>query len=140
MNPPHKTDFQSVDTELSTIGNESRSRRRAVIASTIGTVIEWYDFLLYAIAAGLIFPTLYFRNSDPIVAILNSFLVFAVGYIARPIGALVFGHYGDRLGRKGALVATVLLMGTGTFLVTRTAGPRSQWLSGRRLPASVLCH
>jgi MFS family permease len=118
MKPPHKTDFQSVDTELSTIGNESRSRRRAVIASTIGTVIEWYDFLLYAMAAGLIFPTLYFRNSDPIVAILNSFLVFAVGYIARPIGALVFGHYGDRLGRKGALVATVLLMGTGTFLVT----------------------
>jgi MFS family permease len=118
MKPPHKTDFQRVDTELSTIGNESRSRRRAVIASTIGTVIEWYDFLLYAMAAGLIFPTLYFRNSDPIVAILNSFLVFAVGYIARPIGALVFGHYGDRLGRKGALVATVLLMGTGTFLVT----------------------
>ncbi|MEJ1979136.1 MAG: MFS transporter [Acetobacteraceae bacterium] len=95
-----------------------RSSRRAVIASTVGTVIEWYDFGLYGIAAGLIFPTLFFPNSDPMVGALNSFLVFGVGYIARPIGALVFGHYGDRLGRKGALLATVLMMGFGTFLVT----------------------
>jgi MFS family permease len=95
-----------------------RASRRAVIASTVGTVIEWYDFGLYGIAAGLIFPTLFFPNSDPMVGVLNSFLVFGVGYVARPIGALVFGHYGDRLGRKGALLATVLMMGFGTFLVT----------------------
>ncbi len=95
-----------------------RSRRRAVIASTVGTVIEWYDFGLYGICAGLIFPSMFFPNSDPMVGALNSFLVFGVGYIARPVGALVFGHYGDRLGRKGALLATVLMMGFGTFLVT----------------------
>jgi len=96
---------------------DSRDSRRAVLASTIGTVIEWYDFGLYAIAAGLVFPQLFFPKSDPVVAILSSFIVFAVGYIARPLGALIFGHYGDRVGRKGALVATVLLMGGGTFLV-----------------------
>ena len=95
-----------------------RNGRRAVIASTIGTVIEWYDFSLYSISAALIFPSLFFPNSDPLVGSLNAFAVFAVGYIARPIGALIFGHYGDRLGRKAALVATVLLMGIGTFLVT----------------------
>lgn len=92
-------------------------RRRAVVASTVGTVIEWYDFGLYGIAGGLVFPTVFFPKSDPVVGILSSFIVFAVGYIARPLGGLFFGHYGDRLGRKGALVATVLLMGIGTFLV-----------------------
>ncbi|HKO10071.1 MAG TPA: MFS transporter [Alphaproteobacteria bacterium] len=96
---------------------ERRQSRRAVIASTIGTVIEWYDFGLYSIAAGLVFPSLFFPTFDPLVGALNSFLVFAVGYIARPVGALVFGHFGDRLGRKGALVATMLLMGIGTFIV-----------------------
>ena len=96
---------------------DSRDRRRAVIASTIGTVIEWYDFGLYAIAAGLVFPQIYFPKSDPLVGVLSAFVVFAVGYIARPLGALIFGHYGDRIGRKSALVATVLLMGAGTFLV-----------------------
>lgn len=95
----------------------SRARRRAVFASTVGAVIEWYDFGLYGVAAGLIFPTLFFPQSDPMVGILSSFIVFAVGYIARPLGGLIFGHYGDRIGRKGALVATVLLMGVGTFLV-----------------------
>ncbi len=94
-----------------------RDRRRAVVASTVGTVIEWYDFGLYGIAGGLIFPTLFFPKSDPLVGIISAFIVFAVGYIARPLGGIVFGHYGDRIGRKGALVGTVLLMGVGTFLV-----------------------
>lgn len=97
--------------------SDRRNRRRAVFASTVGAVIEWYDFGLYSIAAGLVFPALFFPGSDPIVGIISSYLVFAVGYIARPVGALVFGHFGDRLGRKGALVATVLLMGVGTFVV-----------------------
>ena len=96
---------------------DEKARRRAVVASTVGTVIEWYDFGLYAIAGGLIFPTLFFPKGDPVVAILSSFIVFAVGYIARPLGGVIFGHVGDRLGRKGALVATILLMGVGTFLV-----------------------
>ena len=93
------------------------ARRRAVVASTVGTVIEWYDFGLYGIAGGLVFPSLFFPKSDPVVGILASFIVFAVGYIARPLGGIVFGHYGDRIGRKGALILTVLLMGIGTFLV-----------------------
>jgi MFS family permease len=96
---------------------DEKHRRRAVVASTVGTVIEWYDFGLYAIAGGLIFPTLFFPKSDPVVGILSSFIVFAVGYIARPLGGVVFGHFGDRIGRKSALVATVMLMGVGTFLV-----------------------
>jgi MFS family permease len=95
----------------------ARAARRATLASTVGTVIEWYDFGLYAVAGGLVFPTEFFPQSDRVVGILSSFIVFAVGYIARPLGGLLFGHFGDRLGRKGALVATVMLMGVGTFLV-----------------------
>ncbi|HVY15661.1 MAG TPA: MFS transporter [Rhodopila sp.] len=97
--------------------DDRRNRRRAVVASAIGAIIEWYDFGLYSIAAGLVFPALFFPSSDHVVGIINSFLVFAVGYVARPVGALIFGHYGDRLGRKGALIATILLMGIGTFVV-----------------------
>jgi MFS family permease len=90
---------------------------RAVIAATIGTSIEWYDFFLYSTVTGLVFAKLYFPNSDPLVGTLQAFLVYAVGFIARPIGAAIFGHYGDRIGRKGTLIATLLLMGIATFLV-----------------------
>jgi MFS family permease len=96
---------------------DKRDRNRAVIASTVGAIIEWYDFGLYSIAAGLVFPALFFPQSDSLAGTINAFIVFAVGYIARPVGALIFGHFGDRLGRKGALVTTILLMGSGTFLV-----------------------
>jgi MFS family permease len=91
--------------------------RRAVIASTVGTTIEWYDFLLYGQMAAIVFATLYFPSSDPLTGTLQSFAVFAVGFAARPIGAAIFGHYGDRLGRKTALIATLLLTGLSTFLV-----------------------
>src|SRR5213079_2593319 len=90
---------------------------RAVIASTIGTAIEWYDFFLYSTVTGLVFARLYFPNADPLVGTLNAFGIYAVGFVARPIGAAIFGHYGDRLGRKSALIATLLLMGVATFLV-----------------------
>src|SRR3989440_5540062 len=91
--------------------------RRAVIASTVGTSIEWYDFFLYSTATGLVFANLFFPKSDPAVATLNVFLIYAVGFIARPIGAAIFGHYGDRIGRKATLIATLMLMGVATFLV-----------------------
>ena len=91
--------------------------RRAVIASTVGTTIEWYDFLLYSTVTGLVFGKLFFPKSDPLVGVLEAFAIYTVGFIARPIGAAIFGHYGDRLGRKGALIATLLLTGLATFAV-----------------------
>jgi MFS family permease len=91
--------------------------RRAVIASTVGTTIEWYDFLLYGQMAALVFAKLFFPSSDPLTGTLQAFAVFAVGFVARPIGAAIFGHYGDRIGRKAALIATLLLTGLSTFLV-----------------------
>jgi metabolite-proton symporter len=91
--------------------------RRAVVAATIGTAIEWYDFFLYSVVTGLVFAKLFFPNSDPLVGTLEAFGVYAVGFIARPIGAAIFGHYGDRIGRKATLIATLMLMGVATFLV-----------------------
>jgi metabolite-proton symporter len=91
--------------------------RRAVIAATIGTAIEWYDFFLYSIVTGLVFARLFFPHSDPWVGTLEAFAIYAVGFIARPIGAAIFGHYGDRIGRKSTLIATLLLMGIATFAV-----------------------
>ncbi|MBL8629848.1 MAG: MFS transporter, partial [Rhodospirillaceae bacterium] len=94
-----------------------RHLKRAVIASTIGTTIEWYDFFLYSTVTGLVFAKLYFPESEPLMGTLQAFMVYAVGFAARPIGAAIFGHYGDRIGRKATLVATLLLMGVATFLV-----------------------
>ena len=91
--------------------------RRAVIASTIGTAIEWYDFFLYSTVTGLVFAKLFFPNSDPWVGTLEAFAIYAVGFVARPVGAAIFGHYGDRIGRKSTLIATLLVMGLATFAV-----------------------
>jgi MFS family permease len=99
-----------------------RQLRRAVLASTIGTAIEWYDFFLYSTVTGLVFARLYFPRADPLVGTLEAFGVYAVGFVARPIGAAIFGHYGDRLGRKAALITTLLLMGSATFLVALVPG------------------
>ena len=94
-----------------------RQLRRAVLAATIGTTIEWYDFFLYSTVTGLVFAKLYFPNSDPFIGTLNAFGIYAVGFVARPVGAAIFGHYGDRIGRKSTLIATLMLMGIATFLV-----------------------
>jgi MFS family permease len=91
--------------------------RRAMIASTVGTTIEWYDFLLYSTVTGLVFGKLFFPKSDPLVGVLEAFAIYTVGFIARPIGAVIFGHYGDRIGRKGALIATLLITGVATAAV-----------------------
>lgn len=85
--------------------------RRAAVAATFGSVIEWYDFFLYATASALIFPKVFFPDSDPYLATLQSFGAFAIGFFARPVGAAIFGHFGDRVGRKNALVLTMFLMG-----------------------------
>ncbi|PTM93025.1 MFS transporter [Streptomyces sp. VMFN-G11Ma] len=90
---------------------------RIVAASLIGTTIEWYDFFLYGSAAALVFNKLLFPDSDPLVGTLLSFLTYAVGFAARPLGALVFGHYGDRIGRKKLLVLSLLMMGGATFAI-----------------------
>src|SRR5690349_23382858 len=82
--------------------------RKAVVASTIGTTIEWYDFFLYGTAAGLVFGKLYFPEEHPLTATLAAFGTYFVGFIARPVGAAIFGHYGDRIGRKATLIATLL--------------------------------
>ncbi len=91
--------------------------RRAVIASTVGTTIEWYDFFLYSTVTGLVFAKLFFPHSDPLVGTLEAFAIYAVGFAARPVGAAIFGHYGDRIGRKATLIATLMLMGLATFAV-----------------------
>ena len=90
---------------------------RAVVASTIGTTIEWYDFFRYSTVTGLVFAKLYFPDNDPTTGTLKAFLVYAVGFAARPIGAAIFGHFGDRIGRKSTLIITLLLMGAATFFV-----------------------
>lgn len=91
--------------------------RRVVLASFIGTVIEWYDFYLYGTAAALVFERLFFPTTDRWIGQLASFGSFAIGFFARPLGGVFFGHYGDRLGRKTMLVATLILMGLSTFLI-----------------------
>jgi metabolite-proton symporter len=100
-----------------TSGEHEVQLRRAVIASTIGTAIEWYDFFLYSTVTGLVFAKLFFPHSDPWVGTLEAFAIYAVGFVARPVGAAIFGHYGDRIGRKSTLIATLLLMGIATAAV-----------------------
>src|SRR3984893_18985095 len=92
--------------------------RRAMIASTIGTTIEWYDLLLYGTVTGLVFGKLFFPKSAPLVGVLEAFAVFFIGFVGRPIGAAIFGHYGDRIGRKATVIATLL----GTGLATGAVG------------------
>jgi MFS family permease len=102
-----------------------RQVRKAALASTIGTTIEWYDFFLYNTAAALIFPALFFPESTAYAGRLESFATYAVGFAARPIGAAIFGHWGDRIGRKATLITTLLLMGVSTALVGMLPGTDS---------------
>ena len=95
----------------------SSSVARVVLASFIGTTIEWYDFFLYGTASALVFNQLFFPTFDPVAGTMAAFATYAVGFFARPFGGVVFGHFGDRLGRKSMLVTTLMLMGLATFLV-----------------------
>src|SRR3954468_13703724 len=91
--------------------------RRAMVASTVGTAIEWYDFFLYGTAAALVFPKLFFPGSSAYAGVLLSFATYAVGFAARPVGAAIFGHWGDRIGRKATLISTLMLMGIASLLI-----------------------
>src|SRR5688572_25312063 len=96
---------------------EASSVRRVIVASLVGTSLEWYDFFIYGTAAALVFNQIFFPSFDPLVGTLLAFTTYAVGFVARPLGGVVFGHYGDKLGRKNVLVVTLLLMGIATFLI-----------------------
>ncbi|MBA3800753.1 MAG: MHS family MFS transporter [Geodermatophilaceae bacterium] len=106
--------------DISTTGEDTPPRssmRTVVLASFVGTAIEWYDFFLYGTAAALVFNKLFFPSFEPAAGLLAAFATFAVGYAARPIGGLIFGHFGDRVGRKKMLIISLLIMGIGTFAI-----------------------
>lgn len=102
---------------LSPSAHPPSSVRKVIVASLIGTSLEWYDFFIYGTAAALVFNHLFFPSFEPLIGTLLAFTTFAVGFVARPLGGIVFGHYGDKLGRKNVLVVTLLLMGIATFLI-----------------------
>ena len=93
------------------------SMRKVALTALAGTSIEWYDFFLYATAAALVFPAAFFPGSDPTIALVLSFGTFAFGFIARPLGGIVFGHFGDRIGRKKTLVIALWMMGISSTLI-----------------------
>lgn len=103
MSKPEQTDASAV--------------RRVVMASLIGATIEWYDFFLYGVVAGIVFNKLYFPNADPLISIMLAYGTFAVGFLSRPLGGVIFGHFGDKLGRKTMLVMTLMIMGVATVLI-----------------------
>ena len=101
-------------TDTRTAGSKMRS---IVFASSVGTIIEWYDFLIYATAAALVFNKAFFPTIDPLAGTLAALGTYAVGFLARPLGGALFGHFGDRLGRKSMLVLTMFIMGLSTFCI-----------------------
>jgi metabolite-proton symporter len=100
---------------VTTMATKAGSIRLVAVASMVGTTIEWYDFFLYGTAAALVFNRLYFPTFDPLAGTLAAFGTYTVGFVARPIGGIVIGHYGDRIGRKSMLVLTLIIMGVSTF-------------------------
>ena len=97
--------------------DKAREKRKAAVGSVAGTTLEYYDFTIYGLASALVFSKVFFPDLDPILGTLSSFATFGVGFLARPLGGIIFGHIGDRLGRKNVLIATLLIMGTSTFLI-----------------------
>ena len=91
--------------------------KRVVFASLIGATVEWYDFFLYGVVAGIVFNQLYFPAGDPVISTLLAYTTFAVGFVTRPLGGVIFGHFGDRIGRKSMLILTLMIMGIATFLI-----------------------
>src|SRR6267142_1280584 len=96
---------------------KTTAMNRVVVSSVIGTAVEWYDFLIYGTASALVFNKLFFPLSDPALSTIAAFGTYGVGFMARPLGAAIFGHFGDRVGRKAMLAITIMVMGLGTFLI-----------------------
>ncbi|SAK77292.1 major facilitator transporter [Caballeronia pedi] len=96
---------------------DGKQMRRVVVASLIGATIEWYDFFLYGVVAGIVFNKLYFPSGDPLISTMLAYGTFAVGFLSRPLGGVIFGHFGDRVGRKSMLVMTLTIMGVATVLI-----------------------
>jgi MFS family permease len=115
--PSQNEAARAVDADVKGGPEHQRQLRRALVSSAIGTSIEWYDFFLYGTAAALVFPKLFFPDSSQYAGTLAAFATYAVGFAARPIGAAIFGHFGDRVGRKATLVATLVLMGVSSALI-----------------------
>ncbi len=107
----------TADVAPRTSSGQQRSMASVVFAGSIGTVIEWYDFLIYGTAAALVFNSLFFPNFDPLTGTLAALGAYAAGFFARPVGGILFGHFGDRIGRKTMLMITMAVMGLGTFCV-----------------------
>ncbi|ATH12250.1 MFS transporter [Delftia acidovorans] len=100
-----------------TTTTDPRVIRKVVTSALIGATIEWYDFFLYGVVAGIVFSKLYFPSDDPLISTLLAYTTFAVGFVTRPLGGVIFGHFGDRVGRKSILVVTLMIMGVSTFLI-----------------------
>src|SRR2546428_10386323 len=96
---------------------DEKAIRKVVISALVGASLEWYDFFLYGVVAGIVFNQLYFPASDPTVSTMLAYATFAVGFVTRPLGGVIFGHFGDKLGRKSMLVLTLMIMGVATFLI-----------------------
>jgi MFS family permease len=127
--PSQNETAQAVQADVKGTPEERRQVRLALISSVIGTSIEWYDFFLYGTAAALVFPKLFFPDSSAYAGTLAAFATYAVGFAARPVGAAIFGHYGDRIGRKATLVVTLMIMGIASALIgfLPTAGSIGMW-------------
>lgn len=106
-------------TELRSMDRRSQDReaRRVILSSYLGSTIEYYDFLLYASASALVFPHVFFQDLDPVAGVIASYGTFAAGYLARPLGGAIFGHFGDKLGRKKMLIPPMFVMGIGSTLI-----------------------
>src|SRR5580692_5847521 len=117
---PHRGHVMSImeRAPLAESPNEQKSEiKRIVVSSIVGTAVEWYDFLIYGTASALVFNKLFFPLSNPTLGTIAAFGTYGVGFLARPLGAAIFGHFGDRVGRKAMLAMTIVIMGLGTFLI-----------------------
>ena len=115
--PENPSSAPGVDDDAIAATRKNNTRGKVLTASMVGTTIEFFDFYAYATASSLVFPALFFPNQTSTTQLLSSFAIFGVAFVARPLGSIIFGHFGDRIGRKKTLIASLLIMGIGTFVI-----------------------